>query len=255
MPQAADMLQLERNKLNYLNQERSVNIRDHFKKEDQLKASGLEGIEVRDKVQALGKDDFLKLLITQLSHQDPTQPVKDEQFIAQMAQFSSLEQMQNVASSVHRMTDRQSLSIVGKFVMGKDSESDNMVSGIAKALIFDDTGKPFVRVNGRAVSVDEISVVGEPAYFAKPDRATGEVNGSAASPAEAKQSDAAPGVQAPAGELPVPMERKEEANPAETGTPKQPTGGTEEKKPLSFYDSFYGRALEKGSGTASERRA
>lgn len=48
----------------------------------------------------LGKDDFLKLFITRLRYQNPLEPVNDEQFIAQMAQFSSLEQMQNMNASL-----------------------------------------------------------------------------------------------------------------------------------------------------------
>lgn len=48
----------------------------------------------------LGKEDFLKLLITQLRHQDPLSPMQNEEFVAQLAQFSSLEQMQNVNTNL-----------------------------------------------------------------------------------------------------------------------------------------------------------
>ncbi len=44
----------------------------------------------------VGKDDFLRLFVTQLANQDPMEPMKDQEFIAQMAQFSSLEQLQNM---------------------------------------------------------------------------------------------------------------------------------------------------------------
>jgi flagellar basal-body rod modification protein FlgD len=56
---------------------------------------------------ALGKDDFLKLLITQLQNQDPTNPMQDKEFIAQMAQFSTLEQMTNMTSVMEKFVESQ----------------------------------------------------------------------------------------------------------------------------------------------------
>jgi flagellar basal-body rod modification protein FlgD len=52
------------------------------------------------KMNELGQDAFLKLLVTQLQHQDPTQPRSDAEFIAQLATFSSLEKLTEISASL-----------------------------------------------------------------------------------------------------------------------------------------------------------
>ena len=53
----------------------------------------------------LGKEQFLQLLVTQLQNQDPLNPMEDQEFIAQMAQFSSLKQLMNLNTSMKGLTD------------------------------------------------------------------------------------------------------------------------------------------------------
>lgn len=54
---------------------------------------------------ALGRDAFLNLLLTQLQHQDPTQPQADGEFLAQLAQFSTLEQLEQMNQKLDRLVD------------------------------------------------------------------------------------------------------------------------------------------------------
>jgi flagellar basal-body rod modification protein FlgD len=69
---------------------------------------------------ALGKDDFLKLLVGQLQHQDPLAPSDDQQWIGQMAAFSQLEQVSNTAETTQKIVDtlnmNGTLSLVGRTV-------------------------------------------------------------------------------------------------------------------------------------------
>lgn len=66
----------------------------------------------------LGKDQFMKILLTQLQNQDPMQPLQDKDFIAQMATFSSLEQTMNMATELHSLSQSAALasSLIGKQV-------------------------------------------------------------------------------------------------------------------------------------------
>ncbi len=111
--------------------------------------------------QVLGKDDFLKILITQLTNQDPTKPLEDKEFIAQMAQFSSLEQMNNMARNLEKLSGvlnaSQAISLLGKHVeVGTDTQS---ISGRVEAVI---TGQyPQVLVNGAYYDFDEIRAIKE----------------------------------------------------------------------------------------------
>ncbi|MDP4083039.1 MAG: flagellar hook assembly protein FlgD [Bacillota bacterium] len=71
---------------------------------------------------SLGKDDFLKILMTQLQNQDPLNPMQDKDFVAQLATFSSLEQMTNMNTTLQSLVDAQNqnnLTAYTQFV-GKD---------------------------------------------------------------------------------------------------------------------------------------
>lgn len=109
--------------------------------------------------QQLGKDDFLKLLITQLSNQDPTNPMEDTQFISQMAQFSSLEQMTNMNESFNKIAaminSSQAASTLGKTV--EVEVGDTTTTGVVEATTMGE--KPQVLVNGMYYDLEKIKSV------------------------------------------------------------------------------------------------
>lgn len=100
---------------------------------------------------SMGKDDFLKMLVTQLKYQDPLKPMEDKEFIAQMAQFSSLEQMQNMNATI---VATQATSMIGKKVQWMDREQV-IQSGVVKAVNVTD-GTPRLIVGDKVVSLDQV---------------------------------------------------------------------------------------------------
>lgn len=125
---------------------------------------------------ALGKDAFLKILITQLQNQDPTAPMDDKEFIAQMAQFSSLEQMQNMTKAIESLLESQKetqlmsyTSFVGKEVKWHEL-SEKEVDDKGKPLALEGTGTVtevkfkegeaiFVLDSGKEISAANISSI------------------------------------------------------------------------------------------------
>jgi len=79
----------------------------------------------------LDKEAFLQILTTQLKNQDPLEPMKDQDFIAQMSQLSSVEQIMNMSKSVQTFVDTasqlyrtQSVSMIGKTAVVKTNTVD-----------------------------------------------------------------------------------------------------------------------------------
>ncbi|MCJ0764537.1 flagellar hook assembly protein FlgD [Variovorax terrae] len=85
---------------------------------------------------SLGMQDFLKILLTQLTYQDPLKPMDNQQFMAQMAQFTSLEQTQQLNNKIDTLiinqATLQSVGLIGRTV---DITTDSVsVTGTVKAL-------------------------------------------------------------------------------------------------------------------------
>lgn len=111
----------------------------------------------------LDKNAFLNLLVTQLKYQDPLDPLKNEEFIAQLAQFNSLEQMMNLNSSFDKMLLVQQLSqatsLIGQPIAYQNEEGE-FLAGIAQSVTVED-GVPALQVGNDTVAVENIVALGQ----------------------------------------------------------------------------------------------
>ena len=110
----------------------------------------------------LGKDDFLKLLTTQLQHQDPMNPVEDKEFMGQMAQFSALEQTTNMARALDKLSVSsqvsQGVSLIGHNVNWVDTDAKTYGSGLVGGVVMKD-GDVLVQVGDDEVAPSAITEV------------------------------------------------------------------------------------------------
>ncbi|MBT2216671.1 flagellar hook assembly protein FlgD [Virgibacillus dakarensis] len=126
----------------------------------------------------LGKDEFLKILMTQLQNQDPTNPMDDREFISQMATFSSLEQMMNMTQSIDTLVQSQLVSPIIKYshMIGKEvtyqahdeesGEKTSIETGTVVAVSQKDGWAILELENGEKVYADAILKVNDPSAAA-----------------------------------------------------------------------------------------
>ena len=121
----------------------------------------------------LGKDEFIKILMTQLQNQDPLNPMEDKEFIAQMATFSKLEQTMNMASSIDTLVQNQLVSpviqyshMIGKEVsyetIDEDTREKSIVTSNVEAVSQRDGWAILELENGEKIYADSVLKVQDP---------------------------------------------------------------------------------------------
>lgn len=118
--------------------------------------------------QALGQNEFIRILVAQMSNQDPLSPMEDRDFIAQMAQFSSLEQLMNMSKAIDRMSQSIGISssLIGKSISWLTVPVDAtdipvMRSGVVESITIKD-GDTYAVVEQEMVLLSRIVTVASP---------------------------------------------------------------------------------------------
>lgn len=111
---------------------------------------------------SLDKEAFLKLLVAQLQNQDPMNPMEDKEFVAQLAQFSSLEQMQELNSGFGTFgkssAANQAFSMVDRWVDYADLATNTILTGKVDGVSFED-GQPKLNIGSSSVDIGDVTRV------------------------------------------------------------------------------------------------
>jgi flagellar basal-body rod modification protein FlgD len=114
----------------------------------------------------LGQQDFLTLLVAQMKTQDPMNPQKDTDFIAQMAQFNTLEQTKTMQTDISGLRSDQQLAragaLLGQTVTVQADSGSAPVTGVVTSVQTTSAGAKIV-VNNTAYTLDQITQISVPA--------------------------------------------------------------------------------------------
>ena len=115
----------------------------------------------------LGSDDFLKLLVTQLTSQDPLEPTSNQELLQQISSIRDIELSTTLTDSLRSLTGEQRFgsasSLIGQFVTGAADENGAVVAGVVTAVRFDPAGRPTLQLaNGSMLTVEQVASIEQP---------------------------------------------------------------------------------------------
>lgn len=113
---------------------------------------------------SMDKEAFLQLLVAQMKYQDPLQPTSNTEYISQYAQFSQVEQMQNMSAS---MDLQRASSLVGQQVYVKTTDSKgvtNLVQGKVDYVVYENN-KAYLSIEEQLYALDDLDTVADAGYL------------------------------------------------------------------------------------------
>jgi flagellar basal-body rod modification protein FlgD len=117
----------------------------------------------RTKESGLGRDAFMKLMLAQMRNQDPLEPMKNSEFLAQLAQFNALEEMKNLNESFNTLMESQQMlqasMLIGKQVSGLGADGD-AVSGVVSS-VRSSGGNITLYIGEQAIPLENVHTVEE----------------------------------------------------------------------------------------------
>ena len=135
--------------------------------------AGSDGLASRVPQKALGQNDFLKLLAAQFKTQDPMKPMEDTAFIAQMAQFTALDQSSSMAKDLAQLRSDQRRVTANSYLGHRVTvDGGDGTSSVGDVTAIDASGtEPALVINGQAFPLSAVLRV-EPGIVTAPPPAT-----------------------------------------------------------------------------------
>lgn len=123
----------------------------------------------RNSIAALGSDDFLRLLVAELTNQDPLEPTGNEELLRQISSIRDIEMTTSLTKSLQDLSGQQRLgtasSLIGQYVTGTSSSNGTFESGVVVRIRFNQSGSPtLVLSNGIEISLDKVGTIESPQH-------------------------------------------------------------------------------------------